>query len=173
MCPTHKDYRTYQEELLKFSDWAIVLTTILSIPVIWPLTAIGNNLELPLVQVFRLFSIPVNSGWVPLFLAICWSSASSTGIVAGGTAGILGGLLAWLVSCSLNGGFSLATASGTNPLAAGNITAMMVGYRCSKDIPPDVSYHNRHCVQSTLRQQPRVENDPKYNKPPDPLGRQL
>ena len=99
-CPVHKDYRVYQEllenltnceyetffiqdELLKFSDWAIVGTTILSVPIVWPLTAVANTLDLNLVAIFKLFIIPVNSGWVPLTLAITWASASSTGIIAG------------------------------------------------------------------------------------------
>jgi hypothetical protein len=112
-CATHKDYRVYQDELLKFSDWAIVLTTILAIPIIWPLTAIANNLDLDLVAIFKLFAIPVNSGWVPLCLAICWPAASSVGIIAGlyfasscqpvvpgAISGLLGGLLVWLISCS-------------------------------------------------------------------------
>ena len=100
-CPVHKDYRVYQEilenrkktnneygillqaELLKFSDWAIVGTTILSVPIVWPLTAVANTLDLDLVAIFKLFVIPVNSGWVPLTLAVTWASASSTGIIAG------------------------------------------------------------------------------------------
>ena len=99
-CPVHKDYRVYQapikygkygiikceflqDELLKFSDWAIVGTTILSVPIVWPLTAVANTLDIDLVAIFKLFVIPVNSGWVPLALAITWASASSTGIIAG------------------------------------------------------------------------------------------
>ena len=72
-----------QDELLKFSDWAIVGTTILSVPIVWPLTAVANTLDLNLVAIFKLFVIPVNSGWVPLTLAVTWASASSTGIIAG------------------------------------------------------------------------------------------
>ena len=72
-----------QGELLKFSDWAIVGTTILSVPIVWPLTAVANTLDLDLVAIFKLFVIPVNSGWVPLSLAITWPAASSTGIIAG------------------------------------------------------------------------------------------
>ena len=66
----HKDYRVYQvqthntkvsfetgnlvqDALLKFSDWAIVGTTILSVPIVWPLTAVANTLDLDLVAIFK------------------------------------------------------------------------------------------------------------------------
>ena len=78
-------YEFFQDELLKFSDWAIVGTTILSVPIVWPLTAVANTLDINLVAIFKLFVIPINSGWVPLSLAITWASASSTGIIAGGS----------------------------------------------------------------------------------------
>ena len=69
-CPVRKDYRVYQvqthnskvwfetgnllqDALLKFSDWAIVGTTILSVPIVWPLTAVANTLDLDLVAIFK------------------------------------------------------------------------------------------------------------------------
>jgi len=125
-CPVHKDYRVYQDELLKFSDWAIVGTTILSVPIVWPLTAVANTLDLDLVAIFKLFIIPVNSGWVPLTLAVTWASASSTGIIAGAVCGLLGGLLSWMITCSVTEGFSLAAATGNDPLAAGNAAATLI-----------------------------------------------
>ena len=42
-----------QDALLKFSDWAIVGTTILSVPIVWPLTAVANTLDLDLVAIFK------------------------------------------------------------------------------------------------------------------------
>ena len=72
-----------QDKLLKFANWCVVLTTIVTVPIIWPLTSLANNLDLDLITIFKLFVIPVNSGWVPLSLAIIWSGATSLGIIAG------------------------------------------------------------------------------------------
>ena len=72
-----------QDMLLKFANWCVVVTTILTVPVIWPLTSLGNNMDLDLIGIFKLFVIPVNSGWVPLSLAILWSGTSALGIIAG------------------------------------------------------------------------------------------
>ena len=70
-----------QDMLLKFANWCVVATTILTVPVIWPLTSLANNLDLDLIGIFKLFVIPVNSGWVPL--SLIWSGASALGIITG------------------------------------------------------------------------------------------
>ena len=55
-----EDGNLLQDALLKFSDWAIVGTTILSVPIVWPLTAVANTLDLDLVAIFKV--LPSKSG---------------------------------------------------------------------------------------------------------------
>ena len=126
-CENHKDYRVYQESMLKFANWCVVVTTIMTVPIIWPLTSIGNSLDLNLANLFVAFGIPVNSGWIPMTLAVLWPSTKSLGLIIGCVSGLLTGLLGWIIAVSREEeGITLSTAVREDPLLIGNILSLVV-----------------------------------------------
>ena len=125
-CSIHKEYRAYQKSLLQFANWCVVITTITTVPIIWPLTSIANSFDLSLANVVIICGILINSGWVPMALAILWKGTSSTGLTAGCVTGLILGGLAWLITAlQQEAGITLASGASENPLLFGNITSLL------------------------------------------------
>ena len=124
-CPDHKDYRTYQDLLLKFANWSVVITTIMTVPVLWPLISIANNLNVNLVNVFAFCGIIINGAVLPLSMGIAWDRASPRGLMVGAVGGSLIGMLAWLLTAVGQGSLTLDSAVSKDALIAGNVVALL------------------------------------------------
>ena len=126
-CENHKDFRVYQENMLKFANWCVVVTTIMTVPIIWPLTSIANSFDLNLANIFIAFGIPLNSGWIPMTLAILWPSTKSLGLILGCISGLVTGLLGWIIAVSMEDeGITLSSAVHEDPLLIGNVLSLVV-----------------------------------------------
>ena len=77
-CPTHKDYKEYQEHLLNYKNWCIVLATFLSIPLCLFCWAVNLNLA----WTYYFTGILIASSVVPIALSILWARATATGKAA-------------------------------------------------------------------------------------------
>lgn len=95
-CPTHKDYKEYQEKLLNYKNWCIVLCTFLSIPLCLFCWAVNLNLA----WTYYFTGILIASSVVPIALSILWSRATAAGMIAGVVGGCLCGMISWLVYAS-------------------------------------------------------------------------
>ena len=127
-CPVHKDYKTYQECLLNYKNWCIVLCTFLSIPLCLFCWAVNLNLT----WTYYFTGILIASSVVPIALSILWARATASGMVAGVVGGCLAGMAVWLSYASqYPGGLSAATfvknTGEEYPMLAGNISAIVVG----------------------------------------------
>ena len=99
-CETHTEYRRYQDELLKFANWCVLVVAVLTVPVIWPLSAVGSNLNINLIPIFTFCGIIINSATVPLGLGIAWPGANSVVLIAGCLGGsAVGGRNVGIMEC--------------------------------------------------------------------------
>jgi hypothetical protein len=74
-CPVHKDYKTYQELLLGYKNWCIVIGTLLIVP----LCLFGWAVDLNLAWTYYFTGTLVSSSVVPIALSILWARATSKG----------------------------------------------------------------------------------------------
>jgi len=127
-CPVHKDYKSYQEQLLNYKNWCIVLCTFMSIPLCLFCWAV--NLDLAWTYYFT--GILIASSVVPIALSIIWARATAAGMIAGVVGGCATGMTVWLSYASqFPGGLSPSTfvknTGKEYPMLAGNISAIFVG----------------------------------------------
>ena len=74
-CPVHGHYKSYQEQLLNYKNWCIVLCTFMSIPLCLFCWAV--NLDLAWTYYFT--GILIASSVVPIALSIVWARATAAG----------------------------------------------------------------------------------------------
>jgi Na+/proline symporter len=127
-CPTHGEYKEYQEHLLNYKNWCIVICTFLSIPLCLFCWAVNLNLA----WTYYFTGILISSSVVPIALSILWARATATGLIAGVIGGCCCGLSTWLTYASqFDGGLSAATfvknTGEEMPMLVGNITSISVG----------------------------------------------
>jgi len=127
-CPTHKDYKEYQEHLLNYKNWCIVLCTFLSVPLCLFCWAVNLNLA----WTYYFTGILISSSVVPIAMSIMWARATSTGLICGVVGGCVSGMTCWLSYAStFPGGLSLATfvknTGEEMPMLVGNIVAIGFG----------------------------------------------
>merc|ERR1711936_1215667 len=127
-CPVHADYKTYQECLLSYKNWCIVLVTFLSVPLCLFCWAV--NLDLAWTYYFT--GILIASSVVPIATSIMWARATATGLIWGVVGGCATGMVCWLSYAStFPGGLSMETfVKNTGeelPMLVGNIVAIGVG----------------------------------------------
>jgi len=127
-CETHKDYKEYQEQLLNYKNWVIVICTFLSVPLCLFCWAVNLNLA----WTYYFTGILISSSVVPIAMSIMWARATSTGVLFGVIGGCITGMTCWLTYASTYpGGLSLATfVKNTGeelPMLVGNIVAIGVG----------------------------------------------
>merc|ERR1711892_377692 len=127
-CETHKDYKEYQEHLLNYKNWCIVICTFLSIPLCLFCWAVNLNLA----WTYYFTGILISSSVVPIAMSIMWARATSTGVMFGVVGGCAAGMTCWLTyASSYPGGLSMATfVKNTGeelPMLVGNIVAIGVG----------------------------------------------
>jgi len=127
-CATHGDYKEYQETLLNYKNWCIVLCTFFSIPLCLFCWAVNLNLA----WTYYFTGILISSSVIPIAMSILWARATSYGLVSGVVGGCLSGMAAWLSYASqFPGGLSAATfVKNTGeelPMLTGNIVAISVG----------------------------------------------
>lgn len=127
-CCTHKDYKEYQEHLLNYKNWCIVLCTFLSVPLCLFCWAVNLNLA----WTYYFTGILISSSVVPIAVSIMWARATATGVIFGVVGGCAAGMTCWLTYASTYpGGLSLETfVKNTGeelPMLVGNIVAIGVG----------------------------------------------
>jgi len=127
-CPTHGQYKEYQEHLLNYKNWCIVISTFLSIPLCLFCWAVNLNLT----WTYYFTGILISSSVVPIALSILWARATATGLIAGVIGGCACGITTWLTYASqFEGGLSAATfvrnTGEEMPMLVGNITSIGVG----------------------------------------------
>jgi len=127
-CETHKAYKEYQEHLLNYKNWCIVLCTFLSVPLCLFCWAVNLNLA----WTYYFTGILISSSVVPIAMSIMWARATSTGVIFGVVGGCASGMTCWLTYASYYpGGLSMATfVKNTGeelPMLVGNIVAIGVG----------------------------------------------
>ena len=74
-CPIHKNYREYQESLVSYKNWWIVICTILSIP----LVLFGWAINLNLAWTYYFMGVLISSSVFPIGLSITWARVSYQG----------------------------------------------------------------------------------------------
>eukprot|EP00088_Acartia_fossae_P002402 TRINITY_DN10975_c0_g2_i3.p1 TRINITY_DN10975_c0_g2~~TRINITY_DN10975_c0_g2_i3.p1 ORF type:complete len:661 (-),score=169.34 TRINITY_DN10975_c0_g2_i3:383-2365(-) len=127
-CPTHGNYKEYQEHLLNYKNWCIVICTFLSIPLCLFCWAVDLNLA----WTYYFTGILISSSVVPIALSILWARATATGVIAGVIGGCGCGIVSWLCYASqFPGGLSAATfvknTGEEMPMLVGNIVSIGVG----------------------------------------------
>jgi len=127
-CPTHGAYKEYQEHLLNYKNWCIVICTFFSVPLCLFCWAVNLNLA----WTYYFTGILIASSVVPIAMSILWARATSTGVIAGTVGGCAAGMTVWLIYASTYpGGLSAATfVKNTGeelPMLAGNMTSIGVG----------------------------------------------
>jgi Na+/proline symporter len=127
-CETHKEYKEYQEHLLNYKNWCIVLCTFFSVPLCLFCWAVDLNLA----WTYYFTGILISSSVVPIAVSIMWARATSTGVIFGVIGGCVSGMTCWLTYASYYpGGLSMATfVKNTGeelPMLVGNIVAIGVG----------------------------------------------
>merc|ERR1711988_1447342 len=127
-CPIHKDYKAYQECLLNYKNWCIVLCTFFSIPLCLFCWAVNLNLT----WTYYFTGILIASSVVPIALSIMWARATAPGMMAGAIGGCVAGMIIWLSYASTFPGglaaeFFVKNTGEEYPMLAGNIGAIMVG----------------------------------------------
>merc|ERR1719318_2113856 len=127
-CCTHKEYKEYQEHLLNYKNWCIVICTFLSVPLCLFCWAVNLNLA----WTYYFTGILISSSVVPIAMSIMWARATATGLIFGVVGGCCAGMTVWLSYASTHpGGLSAATfVKNTGeelPMLAGNMTSIGVG----------------------------------------------
>merc|ERR1712112_85759 len=127
-CKAHGAYKEYQEHLLNYKNWCIILCTFLSIPLCLFCWAVNLNLA----WTYYFTGILISSSVVPIAITIMWARATSTGVISGVVGGCAVGMTGWLSYASTyEGGLSAATfVKNTGeelPMLTGNILAISVG----------------------------------------------
>jgi len=127
-CSIHKDFKEYQEHLLNYKNWCIVITTFCSIPLCLFCWAVNLNLT----WTYYFTGILISSSVVPIAVSILWARATCYGAISGVVGGALAGMSVWLTLAStFPGGLSGATfVKNTGeeiPMLFGNITAIGMG----------------------------------------------
>merc|ERR1719174_820183 len=127
-CEAHGAFKEYQEHLLNYKNWCIILCTFLSIPLCLFCWAVDLNLA----WTYYFTGILISSSVIPIAMSILWARATSYGLVSGVVGGCLSGMAAWLSYASqFPGGLSAATfVKNTGeelPMLTGNIVAISVG----------------------------------------------
>jgi len=127
-CSIHKDFKEYQEHLLNYKNWCIVLTTFFSIPLCLFCWAVNLNLT----WTYYFTGILISSSVVPIAVSILWARATCYGAISGVVGGAIAGMSVWLTLAStFPGGLSGATfVKNTGeeiPMLFGNITAIGMG----------------------------------------------
>ena len=74
-CPVHKDFKAYQECLLNYKNWCIVICTFFSIPLCLFCWAVDLNLT----WTYYFTGILIASSVVPIALSIMWARATAQG----------------------------------------------------------------------------------------------
>ena len=74
-CPVHKDFKEYQEHLLNYKNWCIVICTFLSIP----LCLFGWIVNLNLAWTYYFTGILIASSVVPIAMSITWARTTAAG----------------------------------------------------------------------------------------------
>merc|ERR1711988_1847353 len=95
-CPIHKDYKEYQEHLLNYKNWCIVITTFFSIPLCLFCWAVNLNLT----WTYYFTGILIASSVVPIATSILWARTTSYAVIAGVVGGAASGLTIWLTYAS-------------------------------------------------------------------------
>ncbi|KAK3575937.1 hypothetical protein CHS0354_001140 [Potamilus streckersoni] len=96
-CQIHGRYREYQDSLIGFKDWCIVLVTLGIIP----LGLIVFETGIDLNWIFYVGAIVTIPCFPPVMLSILWVKATGKGLIAGGIAGLICGITALLVSATM------------------------------------------------------------------------
>jgi len=127
-CKAHGAFKEYQEHLLNYKNWCIILCTFLSIPLCLFCWAVDLNLA----WTYYFTGILISSSVIPIAMSILWARATSYGLVSGVVGGCLSGMAAWLSYAStFPGGLSAATfVKNTGeelPMLTGNMVAISVG----------------------------------------------
>jgi len=127
-CSVHGAYKEYQEQLLNYKNWCIVLCTFFSVPLCLFCWAVNLNLA----WTYYFTGILISSSVVPIAITIMWARATSTGVISGVVGGCAVGMTGWLSYASTyEGGLSAATfVKNTGeelPMLTGNILAISVG----------------------------------------------
>merc|ERR1712088_187776 len=127
-CRAHGAYKEYQQQLLNYKNWCIILCTFLSIPLCLFCWAVDLNLA----WTYYFTGILISSSVIPIAMSILWARATSCGLVSGVVGGCLSGMAAWLSYAStFPGGLSAATfVKNTGeelPMLTGNMVAISVG----------------------------------------------
>ncbi len=127
-CPVHKYYKEYQEQLLNYKNWSIVVVTFLSIP----LCLFCWSVDLNLAWTYYFTGILISSSVVPIALSILWARATAKGMIAGVVGGCACGMACWLgYSSTFEGGLApehfVANTGREMPMLAGNIVSFVNG----------------------------------------------
>lgn len=96
-CPTHGNYRQYQDNLIHFKNWCIVLVTIAIIPLGMLVFESGIDLNW-IFYVGAIITIPC---FPPVLLSIMWVKATSKGLITGGILGLVCGITATLSAATM------------------------------------------------------------------------
>merc|ERR1712107_191172 len=91
-CQAHGAYKEYQEHLLNYKNWCIVLCTFLSIPLCLFCWAVDLNLA----WTYYFTGILISSSVIPIAMSILWARATSYGLVSGVRLSLRNGCLAFL-----------------------------------------------------------------------------
>merc|ERR1719310_645686 len=127
-CQAHGAYKEYQEHLLNYKNWCIVLCTFLSIPLCLFCWAVDLNLA----WTYYFTGILISSSVIPIAMSILWARATATGLICGVVGGCVSGMTCWLAYASTYpGGLGLAyfvkNTGEELPMLVGNIVAIGVG----------------------------------------------
>ena len=93
-CDVHKDFKSYQECLLNYKNWCIVICTFFSIPLCLFCWAVNLNLT----WTYYFTGILIASSVVPIALSILWARATSYGMIAGVVGGCFAGKKLYFVT---------------------------------------------------------------------------
>ena len=127
-CPVHREYKEYQEHLLNYKNWCIVICTFLSVP----LCLFCWTVNLNLAWTYYFTGILISSSVVPIAMSITWARATAAGLISGVVGGCAVGIISWLSFAStFPGGLSAATfVTNTGqemPMLTGNCVAITMG----------------------------------------------
>merc|ERR1711910_268277 len=127
-CEAHGAFKEYQEHLLNYKNWCIILCTFLSIPLCLFCWAVDLNLA----WTYYFTGILISSSVIPIAMSILWARATATGLIWGVVGGCIAGMTCWLTYAStFPGGLSAATfVKNTGeelPMLTGNMVAISVG----------------------------------------------
>ena len=105
-CEVHKEYKEYQEHLLNYKNWCIVICTFLSVP----LCLFCWTVNLNLAWTYYFTGILISSSVVPIAMSITWARATASAVICGVVGGCLAGMASWLSFASTYpGGLSAST----------------------------------------------------------------